>query len=123
MGSTLKPNAQMTKKNIFSNAFGTCGLTNLEWYVIHCPIRHRNAYFVSARFTTTIVKNATSKNIRRQRENIESNTTFQQIQHWPSGPGIRRTQVKSSSNKNRISPSRSLNEPYFSEMPLSWHVQ
>ena len=36
------------------------------------------------------------------------------------GPGIRGTQVKSSSNKNRISPLRRLVGAYFSETPPSW---
>jgi hypothetical protein len=39
------------------------------------------------------------------------------------GLGIRSTHVKSSGNKNRMSPSRSSNGAYFSEMPPSWHVR
>jgi hypothetical protein len=38
-------------------------------------------------------------------------------------PGICGTQVKSSSNKNWMSPSRRLDGAYFSETPLSWHVR
>ena len=39
------------------------------------------------------------------------------------GPGIRGTQVKSSGNENRMSPSRSSDGAYFSETPPSWHVR
>ena len=38
-------------------------------------------------------------------------------------PGICGTQVKSSGNKNRMSPSRSSDGAYFSETPPSWHVK
>ena len=43
--------------------------------------------------------------------------------HHLRGPGIRGTQVKSSGNKNRMSPSRSSDGAYFSETPPSWHVR
>jgi hypothetical protein len=39
------------------------------------------------------------------------------------GPGIRGTQIKSSGNKNRMSPLRRLDGAYFSETPPSWHVR
>ena len=38
-------------------------------------------------------------------------------------PGICGTQVKSSGNKIRMNPSRSLDGAYFSETPMSWHVR
>ena len=40
-----------------------------------------------------------------------------------TGPGIRGIQVKSSGNKNRMSPSRRSDGAYFSETPSSWHVR
>ena len=40
-----------------------------------------------------------------------------------SRPGICGTQVKSSGNKNWMSPSRRSDGAYFSETPPSWHVR
>src|SRR5450631_115023 len=45
------------------------------------------------------------------------------VSHRWQRPGIRGTQVKSSGNKNRMSPSRSSDAAYFSETPPSWHVR
>ena len=47
------------------------------------------------------------------------------VYYWGSNWGlrIRGTQVKSSGNKNWMSPSRSSNGAYFSETPPSWHVR
>ena len=42
------------------------------------------------------------------------------LQSWS---GIRGTQVKSSGNKNWMSPSRSSDGANFSETPPSWHVR
>ena len=39
------------------------------------------------------------------------------------GPGIRGTQVKSSTDKNWMSPSRNSDGANFSETPPSWHVR
>ena len=51
---------------------------------------------------------------------IQSNMSVECVYY---GPGIRGTQVKSSGNKNRMSPSRRLDGAYFSETPPRWHVR
>ena len=63
----------------------------------------------------------TRMSIRECTKEVLLRTTYTYAtQIWP---GIRGTQVKSSGNKNRMSPSRSSDGAYFSETPPSWHVR
>jgi hypothetical protein len=109
VGTDSKPVMSVRHLSSLLLVAGTCFLTSCQIFPVTLPGRLGDAYclkFVSQATTFGSVVYCT-KNVSR----------------CPSWPGIHGTQVKSSGNKNRMSPSRRLDGAYFSETPPSWHVR